>query len=357
MVTINRRNILLGTVALGAAAAISNAAWGQGALEDTLVIRSPGGPEEKLWIKHFFEPFTEKTGVRVIPVAVSRGEMLARVQAMVTAGRVEWDIILPQVTDLQTTEMQAYVADFGDCTELPNVAAVPGACLRYGVPYNRAAIALTYNTEVFTDNQPRTWQDYWDVENFPGNRGFINNGNALGPLMIALLADGVEPADMFPLDVDRAFRKFDQIKPHISVWIKSVSQGNDAFRSGAIDIGAFWNAGAFFLKQQGVPIAWSWDKAILNAASFTVMKDAPHPNAARAFLDFYMSRPEAHAAFIREGGFMTGYSPAREQLTQEEAELFGATEEIQDNLVVEDGAWLAQNKDELLMRWNAWVSS
>src|SRR3989442_1490871 len=41
----------------------------------------------------------------------------------------------------------------------------------------------------------------------------------------ALVADGVPPDKVFPMDVDRAFRKLDQIKPHVKVWW---TQGNQS---------------------------------------------------------------------------------------------------------------------------------
>ncbi len=38
------------------------------------------------------------------------------------------------------------------------------------------------------------------------------------------MADGVAPDALYPLDVDRAFRKLEQIKPHIAVWWTSGGQ-------------------------------------------------------------------------------------------------------------------------------------
>ena len=35
---------------------------------------------------------------------------------------------------------------------------------------------------------------------------------------IALLADGVPADKLYPIDMDRAFHKLDEIKPHITVW-------------------------------------------------------------------------------------------------------------------------------------------
>ena len=42
--------------------------------------------------------------------------------------------------------------------------------------------------------------------------------------MLALLADGVAPSKLFPLDLDRAFHKLDQIKPNVAVWWKTGDQ-------------------------------------------------------------------------------------------------------------------------------------
>ena len=51
---------------------------------------------------------------------------------------------------------------------------------------------------------------------FPGPRSLENSPK--GNLEFALLADGVAPDKLYPLDVDRAFKKLDQIKHHIPVW-------------------------------------------------------------------------------------------------------------------------------------------
>ena len=72
----------------------------QAAHEGRVVIRTTGGVFEQALKRNFFDPFTRATGVRVIPVAASASEMLARTAAMQQAGRVEWDIISPQYDDL-----------------------------------------------------------------------------------------------------------------------------------------------------------------------------------------------------------------------------------------------------------------
>lgn len=83
---------------------------------------------------------------------------------------------------------------------------------------------IAYNKEAL-DKAPSGWDDFWDVEAFPGPRGLPDTGDRDWWVpVVALLADGVAPDDLFPLDLDRAYAKLDEIKPHIDVWWKSGNQ-------------------------------------------------------------------------------------------------------------------------------------
>ena len=70
----------------------------------------------------------------------------------------------------------------------------------------------------------------------------------------ALLADGVPMDKLYPLDFDRAFKKLDQIKPHIKVWWREGNQSQQLLRDGEVDMMSMWNARGSELKQQGVPV-------------------------------------------------------------------------------------------------------
>jgi hypothetical protein len=67
-----------------------------------------------------------------------------------------------------------------------------------------------------------------------GTRSLYNS--APRTLMFALLADGVPADKVCPFDLDRAFKKLDQIKPHIKVWWTQGNQSQQLIRDGEIDI-------------------------------------------------------------------------------------------------------------------------
>ncbi|SDX04701.1 putative spermidine/putrescine transport system substrate-binding protein [Ruegeria halocynthiae] len=74
------------------------------------------------------------------------------------------------------------------------------------------ATVIGWNTDT-VEKAPSNWAEFWDVENFPGARALYNSAQSM--LEIALMADGVAPADLYPLDVDRAFEKLEEIKPEV----------------------------------------------------------------------------------------------------------------------------------------------
>ena len=117
---LNRRSFLLQSLALSAVP-VGNAALAQAQakLEDSLVIRTTGGVFEQALKRNFFDPFSKATGVKVVPVAASYGEMMAKTAAMNAAGRVEWDIISPQYYELE--KLSNVLVDLGDCSAMPNV--------------------------------------------------------------------------------------------------------------------------------------------------------------------------------------------------------------------------------------------
>src|SRR5262249_1097942 len=78
---------------------------------------------------------------------------------------------------------------------------------------------------------PKNWADFWDVRKFPGNRGLCIS-DPPRTLIFALLADGVPREKLYPLDLDRAFRKLDEIKPHIKVWWREGNQSQQLLRDG-----------------------------------------------------------------------------------------------------------------------------
>jgi len=104
--------------------------------------------------------------------------------------------------------------------DLPPSAVVADG---FGIAQNILGTALCYRSGKYRDGGPSSWADFWDVKKFPGSRSLCLSDSPR-TLIFALLADGVPRDQLYPLDIDRAFKKLDQIKPHVKVWWREGTQ-------------------------------------------------------------------------------------------------------------------------------------
>ncbi|TIN32507.1 MAG: extracellular solute-binding protein [Mesorhizobium sp.] len=325
-----------------------------------VVVAGGTGAYEESVKKFIYDPFTAETGIRVVSTGGSYGEKLARIKAMTQVGNMEWDVATLSADSL-TQDNLSFFRNLGEqCEETPNVvkAGVDGACLRYGVIFDVGAGVMAYDQSAFPNatQQPSSWVDFWDVSTFPGPRALPNIGTPWWPLIAALLADGVAADTVFPLDLDRAFRKLDEIKPHVTVWWRSGDQAQQIFRTKEVVMAMMFLGRTRSLQAEGLPIGISWNGAPLDASAWMVLTQAPRPLAALALLNFVYTRPQAHASYTELGGAATAMKTAAEHMKAEEAAQLPTSAIIWPQLVKMDRAWLSKNRNAAIQRWTEWIA-
>jgi len=149
---------------------------------------------------------------------------------------------------------------------------------------------------------PASWADLFDTAKFPGKRTFYK-WSAPGVIEAALLADGVAADKLYPLDLDRAFKKLDTIKADI-VWWSGGAQSQQLLASAEAPFGSFWNGRLTALSATGVNVETSWAQNITAADALVVPKGTKNKEAAMKFIAFAAS-PEGQA----EMAAGTGYAP------------------------------------------------
>src|SRR5690606_23035977 len=119
---------------------------------------------------------------------------------------------------------------------------------------------LVYNKEKYKDNPPQGWQDFFDTEKFPGKRGIMDYADQ-GALEIALIADGVDPKDVYPIDYERAFKKLNQIRKD-TVFLTTGAEQQESLERGSIDMVLSWPGRAYEAAKNGAPRATQWNGAM-----------------------------------------------------------------------------------------------
>ena len=143
---------------------------------------------------------------------------------------------------------------------------------------------LAYSQKTFSaEAAPNSWADFWDVKKFPGRRALRNH--PIATLEAALMADGVAPDKLYPLDVDRAFKKLEEIKPNITVWWTSGAQSAQLLNDGEVDMEMAWNGRVSAVAKEGAKVAFTYNQGILQSTSLCILKGAPNLETAVSFLN------------------------------------------------------------------------
>jgi len=205
--------------AVAAAVALIGLSAVPAAAEETVVVHIGTGDWAEANAKAYVEPFEKATGIKVI--GVQGWSTYADLKLWQESNNVEVDVMYMPPSDAVTSYQQGWLADidYGLYPKEQLEAIKPAARPPFGVGALYYSIALTYFSDLFpADKAPKTWADLWNLEAFPGKRTMYSGHIGVGVWEIALLADGVAPADLYPIDFERAAASLDKIKPAVVKW-------------------------------------------------------------------------------------------------------------------------------------------
>src|SRR6516162_6679362 len=164
-----------------------------------------GGTMQETQVKAYFEPFEKISGIKVRPFP---GSDPTKVKAMVETGNVEWD--MAQLSRGSIMNLQKR----GDYFEKIDYDIVdPGVDAAYRFEYGLEMLVwaqvLAYRTDAFKGAVPVGWADFWDTKKFPGDRAmFGTSGGGWPEMEFALMAAGVPPDKIYPIDIDKALASY-----------------------------------------------------------------------------------------------------------------------------------------------------
>jgi len=324
---------------------------------ERVVIASTGGAYDRALKEAWFAPFTKATGIEVVTVVATNSEMRSKAAAMAKTGNVTWDLYLDGEIQAAskahreaTEDLTEFCRQFADRKDLG-----AEACSAGGVLLQSTATLMAYRTDLPGEAVPATWADMWDTKKFPGERAFPNFDDPWRVMAAALLADGVTREKLFPLDVDRALAKLDQIRPAVSLWWKTGDQSVQGFRNGEYALGQIWLTRAKAMRNEGLPIAWSYKASFLVGDRIALLKNAPNRENALRLMAFWLNSPKAQAEACE---ILSCTPPSRDAIalmSDEARQTMPQGEEVRDYVIVPDAEWINENAAMMLQRWNEWI--
>jgi putative spermidine/putrescine transport system substrate-binding protein len=215
-----------------------------------------------------------------------------------------------------------------------------------------------YSTQKWPgDDHPNSWTDFWNVEKFPGRRALRRD--PVWTIEAAVTADGVKDSEFYPIDIDRAFRSLDRIKPHIKAWWTDNSQSQQLMEEGEVDLIHMTNGRATqSILDHKAPFAFIWNGATYSGhgEGWFVPTGCPNPIGGMKFLDF-VGRAEYQAVFAR----MLYYAPQNPKaiplLDQKLAKLMPSYPANEKIAHVINYTWWADNVAKVQPRFEQWLQS
>ncbi|AHG48265.1 ABC transporter substrate-binding protein (plasmid) [Rhizobium leguminosarum bv. trifolii CB782] len=311
---------------------------------DNMVFSSWGGTTQDAQKAAWASPFTEKSGITVVQDGPTD---YGKLKAMVEAGEVTWDVV-----DVEGD----YAAQAGKNGQLEKLdfSVIDKSKLdpRFVTDYSVGSFYYSFVIGCNADAVkacPKTWADLFDTAKFPGKRTFYK-WSAPGVIEAALLADGVAADKLYPLDLDRAFKKLDTIKSDI-IWWSGGAQSQQLLASAEAPFGSVWNGRMTALAATGIKVETSWEQNITAADALVVPKGSPNVEAAMKFIALATSA-EPQAALAKA----TGYAPINvdsAKLMDPETAKTLPDQQTASQVNADMNYW-ADNRDAIGEKWYAW---
>ncbi len=326
------RTMIIATAALGFAVLPAGAQSLPDLKGQSFSFAGFGGDLQKNQDEAWLKPFAAATGVRIDQ---ADAPSLAALKTQQEANNVGIDVI----------EIESSTVDAG-CGTVFQEVNIDRSQLDPALDKNKCGVAvvkfsfvLAYNAEKF-ETAPTSVADFFNVEKFPGVRAARSGTSNVGLLEAALLADGVEPSKIYPIDLDRAIAKIGSVKDSIEMK-DSFAVLQDGLANGEFDMALIPNGRALNAAKTNPAIKVVYNGAVTLYDNLAIPTGAKNVEAATAFLQ-YTALHSTQSALTERFPYGMGTRGDAPKLDEQSAAFFPDT--YADQLLVQDNAWWGENE-------------
>ncbi|WP_264211912.1 extracellular solute-binding protein [Leisingera thetidis] len=287
-------------------------------MADEMTIVSWGGAYSKSQLKAYHEPYSEKTGVKIINDE-SSAEAVAKLRAMNEAGNVTWDVVDVVAADAMRLCDEGLAMEIDADTQLAAAPDGTPATEDFGdllvsecfIPQIVYSTTFGYRTDLVGDTPPTNVCAVFDLEAYPGKRALEKR--AINNMEWALLCDGVAKDEVYDVleteeGQERALAKLDTIKDSV-IWWSAGADTPQLLADGEIVMGSTYNGRLFsVIEEQKQPVAMLWDAQIFDLDGWIIPAGLSEERKARA-LDYIMFATDTQR--LADQAAYISYGPAR----------------------------------------------
>ena len=322
-------------------------AFGQRAMAATseIIVVNWGGAAKAVLQEVLCDTYTAETGIKV--TVDGSGPSAGKIRAMVESGAVVWDLCDSGAGSAIILEQQG-MTEAIDYSIVDKSKVLEGTAYNNGVGNYVYSYVLATNPKMLGGNIPQTWEDVWNVKDFPGMRTFRKS--VRGQLESATQALGVPLAEVYDAlstedGIKASIAKFRELRENIIVW-GSGSDSQNLFLQEEVAIGNIWSTRAHLLKDQMEPDTFnvSFNGGVIAPGIWVVPKGNPAGKDEVMKFIAHGQKPELQVEWLEKIG-SGPINPAAAELVP--AELAPYNPSSPENLatqIIYNDEWYAKNQ-------------
>lgn len=216
----------------------------------------------------------------------------SQVKAQVMTQSVQWNLV--SAAPLLATQNCGTLYEKLSIPDLDRSQFPPGIVGECYIGDFRYSLVFSYSADKWPDpaTAPKTLADFFDTKKFPGKRGVVKNVQD-GLLEQGLLADGVKPETIYPLDVERALKKWATIKSD-TIWAANPGALFQLVTS-SVDMQFLVQARSQAALDAGANMVPVWDMTVTSLNGLAVPKGSANLPELQKFLSFVLQPESRHA--------------------------------------------------------------
>jgi putative spermidine/putrescine transport system substrate-binding protein len=318
----------------------------------TMVVGDPEGPVGDARQKYIFDVLQEDYGVEEITIVGTLDYAL--IEAQIRTNQIDWDLIDSDAFFAARAANEGWLQPI-DYSLQDTSQLIDGAAQEFSELIGVGAHHIAWNTDQAygAGEGPMTWQEFFDPEAFPGRRAFRTG--ALQTLPGAALAAGIDPADLYPLDLDAAFDSLERVRDDVVKWVESGQQMQDLAVAGEADLFNFYTSRCVTLKADGEPIDFRFDQGTAEEAHYIIIKGSPNTLQAQHAVAIAMNTPEFHKALAEATYIGFTNKLGMEMVDPAIRPLLTTAPENYPLLAPAGNEWWAENQPEAEQRLAEWI--
>lgn len=271
--------------------------------------------------KDTLEKFTKETGIKVKYDTYGDNEVLDN---KLMTGKSGYDVVFPSASPFFAQQIKAGVFQKLDMAKIPNAGGLDKSVMKsltvsdpgnaFGVPYMMAATGFGFNVDAIKKLAPDAPTDSWAMLFDPA---VVSKLKSCGVALLDTPSEAVPAIQMF-MGKDPNVQNEENLKLamdgltavrsnfryiHSEKYRSDLANGDICLALGYVgDLVQSRTRAAAAKKKQNIQVVIPKEGALVNIDVMAIPADAPHPEAAHAFINFIL-RPDVVAAITNETGY------------------------------------------------------